>query len=82
MIPLNLDDTTHDCPKRPSSDNKETITCKYCTQPITFDDNIKAKSGKIIPLNLDKSYHNCPKSPFNLSRSTINNKEIEKENGS
>ncbi len=81
-IPLNLDDTIHDCPKRPSSYYKGTITCKYCTQPITFDDNIKSKNGKKIPLNLEGSNHNCPNSPFNLASSTSNNKERKKENGS
>ena len=80
-IPLNLDDTIHDCPKRPSSYNKGTITCKYCIQPITFDDNIKSKSGKKIPLNLEGSNHNCPKSPFNLlQRDANDNSDTKKEN--
>ena len=76
-IPLNLDGSPHDCPKRPSLSNKGTITCKYCTQSITFDNNIKAKSGKKIPLNIDGSNHNCPKSPYNVSKRHVidNNQE-------
>jgi hypothetical protein len=84
-IPLNLDGSPHDCPKRPSSYNKGTITCKYCTQPITFDNNIKSKSGKKIPLNLDGTYHNCPRSAFNLSQRDANdddNNDTKKENDS
>ena len=62
-IPLNEDDgKPHRCPKRPAS----TIPCRHCSQLISFDENVKANSGKMIPLNPDKSYHNCPKSPFNL----------------
>ncbi len=78
MIPLNLDDTTHDCPKRPSLSNKGTITCKYCTEPITFDNNIKAESGKKIPLNLDETYHDCLKSSFNLAKRDANNNDRRK----
>jgi hypothetical protein len=74
---LNEDGTPHRCPKRPSSP----IPCRHCTQPIRFDENIKADSGKMIPLNPDGTYHDCPQSPFNLSKRDVNNKESKKENG-
>jgi hypothetical protein len=65
-IPLNLDDTPHDCPKRPY--NRGTKPCNYCGRQITFNDNITAESGKRIPLNPDTSYHDCPKNPFNQAK--------------
>jgi hypothetical protein len=71
LIPLNLDNSPHNCPNRPHKNKVEykIRTCNYCNQQITFEDSIRAKSGKRIPLNLkDKSYHNCSQNPFNRSR--------------
>jgi hypothetical protein len=80
-IPLNLDGTLHDCPNGPFNKTKQlheidgnnnttrTITCKYCNQQITFNDNIISERGKKIPLNPDGSHHSCPQRPFNQARS-------------
>jgi hypothetical protein len=80
-IPLNLDGTPHDCANRPFNKRKQPVVqtpkpsrkwdvkpCKYCYQPITFDDSVRAPSGKKIPLNADGSHHECPNSPYNVAR--------------
>ena len=83
-IPLNLDGTLHDCPNSPFNKAKQlqrinnnnttrTITCKYCNQQITFNDNITSERGKKIPLNPDGSHHNCLQHPFNQTTSGSNN---------
>ena len=90
-IPLNLDGTLHDCPNSPFNKAKQlqqinnnndtrSINCKYCSQQITFNDNIISRKGRKIPLNLDGSNHNCPQNPFNLSKRDANdNKDSKKE---
>jgi hypothetical protein len=56
--------TFHQCIKRPSK-----YSCKYCNDAITFNENRRSSTGKVIPLNLqDLSPHNCPNNPFNLSK--------------
>jgi hypothetical protein len=41
------------------------ISCKYCGNPIVYDDNIRSKTGKKAPLNeWDNKYNDCPKSHF------------------
>jgi hypothetical protein len=79
-IPLNLDGTPHDYANRPynrrrqllmqipkSSSKWDVKPCKYCSQPITFDDSVRAPSGKRIPLNPDGSHHECPYNQYNLT---------------
>jgi hypothetical protein len=52
----------HKCAKKPLP------SCKYCEAEISFKDEIRSQSGKLIPLNpSDNTPHNCPKNPFNLS---------------
>ena len=83
-IPLNLDGTAYDCPSSPFNKTKQrhkidnnnttrTITCKYCSQQIMFNDNITSFRGKKIPRNPDGSHHNCPQRPFNQARSDSSN---------
>jgi hypothetical protein len=80
-IPLNLDGTQHDCANRPYNRRKQMLAqtpklwgkwnikpCKYCSQPITFDDSVRATSGKRIPLNADGSHHECAKKSYNTAR--------------
>ena len=39
--------------------------CYRCGKPISFDSNIKSKSGKYIPLDpKTNTPHNCPKADF------------------
>jgi hypothetical protein len=58
--------TFHKCIKRPSK-----YSCKYCNEPITFNESKRSLSGKIIPLNIQNlSAHNCAKNPFNQSDSS------------
>jgi hypothetical protein len=77
-IPLNLDGSPHDCANRPYNRRKQLSVqtpkssskwnvkpCKYGNQPITFDDGVRAASGKRIPLNANGSHHECPKNPYN-----------------
>jgi len=33
--------------------------CRYCKQPLVFDDSIRSASGSRRPLNLDKTPHTC-----------------------
>ena len=79
-IPLNLDGSPHDCPSSTFNTAKRlqqidnnnvttSINCKYCSQQITFNDNITSERGKKIPLNPDGSHHNCLQRPFNQARS-------------
>lgn len=80
-IPLNLDGRPHDCTNRPYNRRRQLLVqipkaeskrdaklCRYCNQPITFDDCIKAPSGKRIPLNVDRSHHECAYNQYNLAR--------------
>jgi len=80
--PLNLDDTSHNCVSRPYNRRRQQLltqipkgnnewsikACKYCGQPITFNDNVRAPSGRRIPLNPNGSHHECPYNQYNLSR--------------
>lgn len=85
-IPLNQDGTPHNCPLRPFNKLKQiqqthnnaarsAITCKYCSQQITFKESIASARGKKIPLNSDGSHHDCPQRPFNQARSSSNSKK-------
>jgi hypothetical protein len=80
-IPLNLDGTRHDCANRlynrriqqqlqilKPEKKLQIKPCKYCSQPIAFDDDIRAPSGKRIPLNADGSHHECLHNPYNMAR--------------
>jgi hypothetical protein len=80
-IPLNLDGTPHDCANRPYNRRRhqqlqtskpgkkwQIKPCKYCSQSITFDDDVTAASGKRIPLNPNGSHHECPNNPYNVAR--------------
>jgi hypothetical protein len=80
-IPLNINGTPHDCAYRPYNRRRQMLVkipnsgsrwdvkpCKYCFQPITFDDCVRSPSGKRIPLNADGSHHERPSNPYNVSR--------------
>jgi hypothetical protein len=79
-IPLNLDGSPHDCPSSPFNKTKQrqqidnnnnvrrAITCKYCSQQITFNDKITSARGIKIPLNVDGSNHKCRNNSFNQTR--------------
>jgi hypothetical protein len=80
-IPLNLNGTRHDCANRPYNRRRlqqlqilkprktwQIKPCKYCSQSITFDDDVRTPSGKRIPLNADGSHHECPNNPYNVAR--------------
>jgi hypothetical protein len=80
-IPLNIDGTRHDCVYRPYNRQRlrqlqilkpgkkwQIKPCKYCRESITFDDDVRAPSGKRIPLNADGSHHECPNNPYNMAR--------------
>ena len=86
-IPLNVDGSPHDCPSSPFNKAKQrheidnnttsTITCRYCSQQIRFDDKIISVRGRKIPLNIDGSNHNCRNNSFNqVDRRNNDNKEI------
>jgi hypothetical protein len=53
--------------KPDSIQRRETIVlCKYCDNPIYFDDNVVSKNGKKIPLQeWDQQPHSCPNNPYN-----------------
>ena len=67
LIPLNMDNSPHNCPNRPYKKDSKRI-CRYCNQTIIFHDDVTAPSGKKIPLNLDSTVHDCESNPFNRSR--------------
>ena len=79
-IPLNLDGTRHDCAYRPYNRSRLQLqiskpekkwqikSCKYCNQSITFDNDVRAPSGKRIPLNPNGSHHECPYNQYNMAR--------------
>ena len=68
MIPLNLDNTPHNCPNRSYKGKDSVRTCKYCNGEITFHEDRKAPSGKKIPLNPDNSIHDCVLNPYNQGK--------------
>jgi hypothetical protein len=56
------------------------IPCRYCGNPIVFDDNIISKNGKRKPLNeWNHEVHDCELSPFNKSRATAREKKALKK---
>ena len=68
MIPLNLDDTPHNCPNGLYRSKDSVRICKYCNGEITFHEDRKAPSGKKIPLNLDSSIHDCIFNLYNQAK--------------
>jgi hypothetical protein len=60
--PLNIDGSPHNC----RGNAQKELFCKYgCGTRITFDDNEKSDSGKMIPLDFDtKAHHRCDKNPW------------------
>jgi hypothetical protein len=56
-------------------------SCRYCGNPIVFDDNILSKTGRHKPLNeWNHQVHDCPFSPYNKARvASIDRRETRKE---
>jgi hypothetical protein len=51
------------------------ISCKYCCNPIVFDDNRLSKYGKRIPLQeWDHKPHECKFRPYIKARTTLREK--------
>jgi hypothetical protein len=68
MIPLNLDNTAHNCANRAYKTKDSVRICIHCKQQITFHENRKSPNGRKIPLNLNDTVHDCILNPYNQAR--------------